>query len=141
MISSQDKILQKNRVYDLFSYNVYVGKLYQNCSVIIQSFFLSPDREHTTRLTEFYGIVHNIQSGSCQDIPDFQSEQCDCMYHYNQFSRTSLSLFISSGFAICPFMPVFLASCTSSAKALAVIATIGSFPCSPGRLLIAAVAS
>ena len=30
MINSQDKILQKNRVYDLFSYNVYVGKLYQN---------------------------------------------------------------------------------------------------------------
>ena len=29
MINSQDKILQKNRVYDLFSYNVYVGKLYQ----------------------------------------------------------------------------------------------------------------
>ena len=31
MINSQDnKILQKNRAYDLFSYNVYVGKLYQN---------------------------------------------------------------------------------------------------------------
>ena len=30
---------------------------------------------------------------------------------------------------------------TSSAKALAVMATIGSFPFSPGRLLIAAVAS
>ena len=30
MINSQDKILQKNRVYDLFSYNVYVGKFYQN---------------------------------------------------------------------------------------------------------------
>ena len=29
MINSQDKILQKNRAYDLFSYNVYVGKLYQ----------------------------------------------------------------------------------------------------------------
>ena len=37
-------------------------------------------------------------------------------------------------------MPVFFASCTSSAKAFAVMATIGSFPCSPGRLLIAAVA-
>ena len=61
--------------------------------------------------------------------------------NYSQFSRTSFNLFISSGFAICPFMPVFLASCTSSAKALAVIATIGSFPFSPGRLLIAAVAS
>ena len=31
------------------------------CSVIIQSFFLNPEREHTTRLTEFYGIVHNIR--------------------------------------------------------------------------------
>ncbi len=61
--------------------------------------------------------------------------------NYSQLSRTSFSLFISSGFAMCPFMPVFLASCTSSAKALAVMATIGSFPCSPVRLLIAAVAS
>jgi len=61
--------------------------------------------------------------------------------YYSQFSRTSFSLFISNGFARCPFMPVFFASCTSSAKALAVMATIGSFPCSPGRLLIAAVAS
>ena len=60
---------------------------------------------------------------------------------YSQLSRTSFSLFISSGFAICPFMPVFFASCTSSAKAFAVMATIGSFPCSPGRLRIAAVAS
>ena len=51
--------------------------------------------------------------------------------NYRQFSRTSFSLFISSGFAICPFMPVFLANCTSSAKALAVMATIGSFPFSP----------
>ena len=67
---------------------------------------------------------------------------CDHMkISYSQLSRTSFSLFISSGFAICPFMPVFLASCTSSAKVLAVMATIGSFPCSPGRLLIAAVAS
>ena len=24
-------------------------------------FFLNPDREHTTRLTEFYGIIHNIR--------------------------------------------------------------------------------
>ena len=61
--------------------------------------------------------------------------------YYSQFSRTSFSLFISNGFARCPFIPVFLASCTSSANALAVMAIIGSFPCSPGRLLIAAVAS
>ena len=31
-------------------------------------------------------------------------------------SRTSFNLFISSGFAIYPFMPVFFASSTSSAK-------------------------
>ena len=47
--------------------------------------------------------------------------------NYSQFSRTSFNLFISSGFAICPFMPVFLANCTSSAKALAVMATIERF--------------
>ena len=80
----------------------------------------------------FFVTVHSVPSNIL----------CDHMkISYSQLSRTSFNLFISSGFAICPFMPVFLASCTSSAKALAVMATIGSFPFSPGRLLIAAVAS
>ena len=69
------------------------------------------------------------------------ARECCILSYYSQFSKTSFSLFISNGFARCPFMPVFFASCTSSAKALAVMATIGNFPCSPGRLLIAAVAS
>ena len=39
-----------------------------------------------------------------------------CTDHSHCFS-TSFSLFKSSGLAICSFMPVFFASCTSSAKA------------------------
>ena len=35
-------------------------------SAIIQSFFLNPDRDHTARLTEFYGIVHNIRQDSAK---------------------------------------------------------------------------
>ena len=33
----------------------------KKCSAIIQNFFLNPDRDHTARLTEFYGIIHNIR--------------------------------------------------------------------------------
>ena len=60
--------------------------------------------------------------------------------HSHCFS-TSKSLASSSGLAICSFIPVFFASCTSSAKALAVMAMIGTLPRLPGRARIAAVAS
>ena len=60
---------------------------------------------------------------------------------YSHCFSTSFSLFRSSGLAICSFMPVFLASCTSSAKAFAVMAMMGTLPRLPGRERIAAVAS
>ena len=60
---------------------------------------------------------------------------------YSHFFKISLSFFTSSGFAICPFIPAFFAICTSSAKAFAVMATIGSCPRSPDNPRIAAVAS
>ena len=65
---------------------------------------------------------------------------CSAAAHSHCFS-TSFSLFRSSGLAICSFMPVFLASCTSSAKAFAVMAMMGTLPRLPGRERIAAVAS
>ena len=63
-----------------------------------------------------------------------------CTDHSHCFS-TSFSLFKSSGLAICSFMPVFFASCTSSAKAFAVIAMMGTLPRLPASARIAAVAS
>ena len=60
---------------------------------------------------------------------------------YSHCFSTSFSLFRSSGLAICSFMPVFLASCTSSAKAFAVMAMMGTLSRLPGRERIAAVAS
>lgn len=63
-----------------------------------------------------------------------------CTDHSHCFS-TSFSLFKSSGLAICSFMPVFFASCTSSAKAFAVMAMMGTLPRLPARARIAAVAS
>ena len=60
--------------------------------------------------------------------------------HSHCFS-TSFSLFKSSGLAICSFMPVFFASCTSSAKAFAVMAMMGTLPRLPASARIAAVAS
>ena len=60
---------------------------------------------------------------------------------YSHCFSTSFSLFRSSGLAMCSFMPVFLASCTSSAKAFAVMAMMGTLPRLPGRERIAAVAS
>ena len=63
-----------------------------------------------------------------------------CTDHSHCFS-TSFSLFKSSGLAICSFMPVFFASCTSSAKAFAVMAMMGTFPRLPVSARIAAVAS
>ena len=65
---------------------------------------------------------------------------CSAAAHSHCFS-TSFSLFRSSGLAICSFMPVFLASCTSSAKAFAVIAMMGTLPRLPVSARIAAVAS
>ena len=63
-----------------------------------------------------------------------------CTDHSHCFS-TSFSLFKSSGLAICSFMPVFFASCTSSAKAFAVMAMMGTLPRLPASARIAAVAS
>ena len=40
--------------------------------------------------------------------------------------RTAASVASSSGLAMCSFMPTVLAACTSSVKALAVMATIGT---------------
>ena len=65
---------------------------------------------------------------------------CIAADHSHCFS-TSFSLFKSSGLAICSFMPVFFASCTSSAKAFAVMAMMGTFPRLPASARIAAVAS
>ena len=85
----------------------------------------------------FLGVLHFMlliaRSAVSRALPQ-------CTDHSHCFS-TSFSLFKSSGLAICSFMPVFFASCTSSAKAFAVMAMMGTLPRLPASERIAAVAS
>ena len=64
------------------------------------------------------------------------------IFHFTQRRSTPESLAMSRGLAMCSFMPAFWARTTSSTKAFAVIARIGSALASlPGRRRIALVAS
>ena len=136
--------MSKSRLYAIRSSSVRFSFLFLICTITvrIRSRIISTAiKVNTATDCSCFGNIYLISVITKFSLCFLSAFPMHPEGNYSQFSRTSFNLFISSGFAICPFMPVFLANCTSSAKALAVMATIGSFPFSPGRLLIAAVAS
>ena len=132
---------------------------HQNCETLFSVFSATVtvslrDQQHASQCTEIMLCIFNrndcnsvIGSKHAVKIKYFISFFClsaDPVFYiiiYSHFFKISLSFFTSSGFAICPFIPAFFAICTSSAKAFAVMATIGSCPRSPDNPRIAAVAS
>ena len=137
-----------------YTYCSFRGRLF-NCTCctkdeaqrLCEDWLIKQDRCYINKLKNAEGSSHMGRDSSAFFISCFLIARStvsrallQCTDHSHCFS-TSFSLFKSSGLAICSFMPVFFASCTSSAKAFAVMAMMGTLPRLPASARIAAVAS